>query len=458
MLLSAPTSERGAALLFAIFALLIVSALSTAMLTSGRTEQMISANQERAAQARAAAEAGLNHGTAELTAYLANWQANGFANASGAVTSLLRGPDGAFGTSGADADNGSLENFGIPRPPARTTLSATTSTTYEVRVLDEDDPARGLTLSAADQLRISENGLSTTDGNRRLLVRAIGYADGGTITTLEVTVSPVILPAIVTNGDLEISGNASITGSNGGVHSNSDLDISGNPTISQNATGSGTYTASGSPNIGGDAAGGRPLLEIPTVRAIDYRPIADFILTSTGQMTTQLGVVICDASTNNSACESLGFGWVFQSGPEWKISSNSAASGTFYVEGDATISGNPGTAANPLLLTIIATGNIVISGNPDLRPDAPELLFVTDKDLKIAGSLSQPIAFEGQILVHEQLHISGNPTLAGQILVEDAAATSNVVQSNEIMGNPTFVSNGTVGSNTFTVSAWREVR
>jgi hypothetical protein len=200
------------------------------------------------------------------------------------------------------------------------------------------------------------------------------------------------------------------------------------------------------------------VLEIPAVRAIDYRPMADFILTSTGQLRTQAGLLVCDASILNSACAILGFGWVFQGANGWRISSNSAADGTYYVEGDATISGSPGTAANPLLISIIATGNIEISGNPDMRPDAPELLFVTDMDLKISGSLSQPIAFEGQILVHEQLHVTGNPTLAGQILVEDAANLSNLVTSNTIAGNPTFVYNGTVGSNTFTVSAWREVR
>src|SRR5687768_14903663 len=102
-------SERGVALLLAIFCLLIVSALSTALLTSGRTEQLISTNQERAAQARGAAEAGLNYGTAVLIPYLQNWSANGLASPSAAMTLVLLGPDNVSGSIASDADNGSLE-------------------------------------------------------------------------------------------------------------------------------------------------------------------------------------------------------------------------------------------------------------------------------------------------------------------------------------------------------------
>ena len=33
------------------------------------------------------------------------------------MTGLFQGPDGLTGTAATDADNGSLENLGIPRPP-----------------------------------------------------------------------------------------------------------------------------------------------------------------------------------------------------------------------------------------------------------------------------------------------------------------------------------------------------
>ena len=454
-------SEEGFALVFVMLALLIVSGVGAAMVTSGKTEVLISVNHERAAQARAAAEAGLNHGISLAIENIRSWQANGFANSSAAMTWLLVGPDGNAGTV---ADNGSLAALanGIPMPPARIVLNAAAGTSYEVLVMDEDHAMRGL--QAADHVRIGENNNATTDGNTRIIVRATGYASGGTVATLEATIGPIILPAIVTNDDLEISGNPTITGTNGSVHSNSDLSISGSPEIAENATASGTYGTSGSPDIGGQSGGGRTVLPIPPVIVATYRPMADYILESDGRMTTQLGALVCNASANQNACRDLGYGWAYQGivggKAQWNMNSNTAplANATFYVEGDARISGSPGTAAAPLTISIVAEGDIEISGNPDLRPDQPELMLVTHGDLKITGALEQPISFEGQILVREQLMIAGHPSLAGQIIVENVPSVSNLVLNNTISGNPTITYNGIVGTNTYQVSGWREIR
>jgi cytoskeletal protein CcmA (bactofilin family) len=451
-------SERGMALIMVLFSLVIVSALSAAMIASARTEFLIARNHEFSAHAQVAAEAGLNHAVELTLDSLRQWQANGFATRTDAINALFLGPDGLSGTTLTDADNGSLETLGIVRPPARLALDGAAGTTYEARVFDDDDPARGVTLTSADRVRIGENGNSVGDGNDQVVVRAIGYARGDTGVTLEATIGLLILPAIVSNGDLTISGNPTVTGTNGSVHANEDLTISGSPSISDDATASGTYSSSGNPTVGGDSGGARPLISIPQVNAIDYRPQADFILTSTGQLTTPGGAVICDASGNHDACKNAGYGWVFDGTGNWDINSNSAANGAYYVEGDAKISGSPGSAMAPLEISIIAEGSIEISGNPDLRPDLPEIMFVTDKDLKIGGNLAIPQPFEGQILVHEQLHISGNPSLAGQIIVENAVSVSNLVTANAIVGNPTIIYNGLVGSNTFAVVAWREVQ
>ena len=179
-------------------------------------------------------------------------------------------------------------------------------------------------------------------------------------------------------------------------------------------------------------------MPIPPVAAIDYKPNADFILNSTGQMTDPAGAVICDASVSNDACEVLGYGWVYDS-PGWKFDGNSGTDGTYYVEGPATISGNPGNPATPIALTIIAEDSIEISGRPDLIPDTPELMFVTDGDLKISNRPTMPLTVEGAILVHEQLDISSRPTLSGRIMVEDAANNSSLVTQNKISDRMTFV-------------------
>lgn len=452
-------SEDGFALVLVLLALLVVTGLASAMVTSGRTEVLVSVNQERAAHARAAAEAGLNHGLALVVAYVQAYQTNGFANPTDAMTALLRGPDGDATTA---ADNGSLATRatlpnGIPFPPATIALNAATGTSYEARVMDEDDPIRGLT--GADHGRILENSDATLDGNTRITVRATGYATGGTTATFEATVGPVILPAIVTNDNITVSGNPQIAGTNGSIHSNGNLTISGSPNISRNATASGTYTTTGNPDIGGQSGGGRPNLTIPPVNAADHRPLADFILGADGRMTTQAGAEVCNASVDNNACRAT-YGWAYSAaGPTWLLNDNGASfQATYYVEGDATISASPGSVSVPLAISIIAEGDIEITGNPRLRPFLPELMFVTNMDLKIAGTFAQPIAFEGQMLVREQLSITGNPTLAGQILVQNVPSVSNVVLTNGISGNPSITYNGIVGTNVFVVTGWREIR
>ena len=457
-------SARGAALVTVLMMLMILSALGTAMTTSGQTEMMVARNAVSAAQSHAAAESGLNHAVELTIPNLQQFTANGFANVSAAITALLVGPDGLSGTAATDADNGSFEVLGIPRPPAVLALGAANGVTYEARIFDDDDPARGTALTAADVARIGEDNDPTTDANSTVVIQAIGYALDNTMVTLEATMAnaAVNLPAIAVGGELTISGNPTITGTQGGVHANDDLDISGNPDIAQNATATGDFDVSGSPSIGGISGGGHASLPIPPVAAIDHKVHADFILNATGQMTDQLGNVICDASADNSACQTAGYDWEYKGVDGWAAPANGETAGTYYVEGDANISGNHGSAADPWAVTIIAEGSIEIGGNSDITPDTPELLFVTDGDLKISGALDTDLTVEGAILVHEQIQLSGNPTLSGQIIVEDADNASDLVTENTISGNATISYNGTLGggggAGIFTLSAWREVR
>lgn len=456
-------SEDGFALVLVLLALLVVSGLAAAMVTSGQTEVLVSVNQERAVQARGAAEAGLNHALAVSITRVRNWKANGFPDASAAITALLVGPDGNAATT---ADNGSLAALpgGVPAPPAQVVLNAAIGASYEAVAMDDDDASRGL--SAADHTRLTETGDGTLDSNSRFVVRAIGYGTGGTTATLEATVGPITLPAIVTNTNLTISGNPTVNGSQGSVHSNGDLLIAGSATnISQNATASGNYSTTATPTIGGQVGGGYPPLPIPPVNAADYRTDADFILKADGTIVSRLDetTVLCTGAACGAA-----FGWTPSAVgggmlglTEWDIdpaNSGTATNGTFYVEGHARISGSPGSGATPLEITIIAEGNVRITGNPDLRPDQPEIMFVTNMDLQIAGSLSQPLAFEGQMLVREQLDLAGNPTMSGQIIVQSVPSVSTLVTINTISGNPSITYNGITGTNIFVVTGWREIR
>ena len=441
--------------------LVIISASTAALTVSGRTEIAISRNHEMATQAQVAAEAGLNHAVDVMLTSLRSWQPNGFASPNDAMTSFLLGPDNLSGTVATDADNGSLEATGIPRPPARLLLAGTLGAQYEARIYDEDDPARGLTLTAADLVRIAENGQLTTDGNTQVVVQAIGYAADGSMTTLEALIVPVDAPAIVANGDLTVQGNPDIVGTNGSVHANGDLNLGGSATVSENATASGDYNESGNPSVGGDLGGAQSTQPVPEVNALDYKPLADYILTSVGTMTDGTGTVtICDAWAVATACETAGYMWVFAGGNGWTATSvgdPSLTDGfTYYAETDLTMTGNMGTNGNPLNITLIAEGNIDIAGNGVLEANTPGLLFVTNKDLKMAGGKDQ-VGAEAQILVREQLSLLGNTSLRGQIVIENAASTSDLVTDNRVGGNASLTNDGTLTGTGFAATGWREL-
>ena len=439
--------------------LLIVSTSTAALVVSGRTEIAISQNHEMATQAQVAAEAGLNHAVDVVLTSLRQWQPNGFATPDGAMTGLLLGPDNLSGTVATDADNGSLEATGIPRPPGRVALAGALGAQYEARVYDEDDPARGLTLTAADLVRIAENNQSTTDGNTQIVVQAVGYATDGSATTLEALIVPVDAPAIVANGDLTVQGNPDVVGANGSVHANADLNLGGSATVSVNATAAGTYNESGNPTIGGYTGGAQSPQPVPQVNALDYKPLADYILTSVGTMTDGTGTItICNAWIDATACETAGYMWVFAGANGWTATSVGANSDgyTYYAETDLTMTGNTGTNGNPLNITLIAEGNIDIAGNGVLEADTPGLLFVTDKDLKMVGGKDQ-VGAEARILVGEQLSLLGNTSLRGQVVIEDAASTSNLVTDNRVGGNARLTNNATLMGTGFVATGWREL-
>jgi Tfp pilus assembly protein PilX len=444
--------ERGFALIGVLLLLFLLAGMAASLTVSGQTEIKISQIYEAQAKARASAEAGINHATSVVIDKLTTWQADGYASPNAAISALLKGPDGLTRTTARDADNGSLENLGadatqrIPRAPTRRTL--TTDESYEARVFDEDDAARGVTLSAADVTRIDEDSQAYTDWNKGIVVRAIGYGPNNAQVTLEAVVGfGAGDPAILVNGELEIDGNAQVSGSSGSVHANGELEIEGSANISGNATASGEYEVSGHPTIGGITGGGYPTLDVPDIHASDRLAEADYILTSAGTMTNQSGTVLC----SGSGCASRG--WSFGSST-WTVSGDSVKAGTYYVQGDVRITGSPG----PVSLSIISEGSITISGNLRASADDPGLFLLADRDIKISGNLTQTGA-QAQILVREQIDISGNPTLLGQIIVQDVTSVSNLVTESEFSGSLSLTYDGGLGgaSGAPAVVGWRQM-
>lgn len=180
-------------------------------------------------------------------------------------------------------------------------------------------------------------------------------------------------------------------------------------------------------------------------------------------MTDLAGTVLCPPTEDT--CN----GWEFN-GDKWTSKNITPPAGTYYVEGDAKVNGNMGLQSSPAQISIIAEGSIEIDGKSIIVSNDPEVLFVTDGDLRIKGGGSiapnhsgkidkDAQLFVGQILVHEQLDMSGKPTVTGQFIVENAESLDGLVKDNEISNDVVINFSGELGSSGgFSVSGWRDVR
>jgi hypothetical protein len=418
-------SERG-------MALIVVSSLATGLTMNGQVEVAMASNEATYAGARAAAEAGMNRAIAAIVANTTDDLLATF-NEAGISFLLSEAPPYTIGSNGEYS--------------------------YVIEIFDDDDPALYAVPLTADQLAaMGENGDALTNVNERMILRVTGFGPNGTTVrvgrilesnvnteTSTTTTTTITNPALLVAGNLDISGNIDVSGARGNVHANGDMSISGNAwSISGDATAAGTFTAI-SDNTGGVQGGGRPSVTVPDVNASNYLELATHILNADGTITTVGATPACVANC----------GWSF-SGGTWSIAGNTASEGTFFVQGNATIAGNPNGGGPPgsrvpLPLSVIATGSIEITGTPILAPhNGLALQFVTNGDLRIAGNAEfDRTLVEGQSLVREQVLISGNPDLRGQIIVQDfrgcGQTCSSVVSENAITGNMSIIYDGSFG-------------
>ncbi len=447
---SESSSERGIALVVVLLLMAVLMGLATGFAMNGSVEAQMGRNEVYFAGARAAAEAGLNRAIVKIVANSTN--------------DLLAGNDGLTSpTPGAavNADNGTVTFLiGSNGPYA---LGTTGQYSYTLEILDDDNDLLYETpLTAAQRLAMGENNDVNINANDRVILRATGIGPNGTtvriarvvetvdtINTTNTNTGGLANPALLVNGDLVASGNIHIMGTSGSVHTNGNLTINGNSAdVSKDATASGTFTKNQNWSSGGSMGGGRPTINVPDINAIDYISLADYKLSSAGTVQTLQGGVWANCST--AACKATGF---THSGGTWTLSGNTAGTGTYFVEGAVHVSGNPngggnGKNATNLALSIISTGSITISGTPKFTPEnGSKIQFVTDKDLIMSGNvdLDDPTTVEGQIMVREQMSISGNPEFQGRVIIQNVTSTVGI-STNTISGNPTITYNGTLGS------------
>jgi len=332
----------------------------------------------------------------------------------------------------------------------------------------------------------------------RIRVRSKGTAPNNTVSEVETWFikGPGRPPkAVITGGDLKISGSPKLIGACGGAHSNDDMQVLDNPIVqladgltSANTNVAGGIIPEGISIMGTPCVGSRTCADsdqpnnkldsvekksayeashssvepydLPRINPADYAPhVASlgedgkgFILHDDGTVTTGPGVH-CEA---NGLCTggnlvTVPQGWSFIE-RSWRVEGATAADGVFYSEAKIEVSGNTGSVGYPWQATIIARDTIRVSGDALLRPypntslPLQNHLFVTGNDLEISGNMIASYA-AGAILVHQQIKITRNPQIAGFIIAGDGqftwagdpfADSSPGIALNEISGNPTI--------------------
>jgi Tfp pilus assembly protein PilX len=459
--LDAARSERGIALIIVLLLLAVMSGLATGMVVNSKVEIAMATNELSYAGARAAAEAGMNRA---MEAIMANSSVN-----------LLNGVDGAVDaanpSAAVNADNGRIDFLlGAGPYPLGTVYS------YTIQIFDDDDsslypvPLTTQLLDMTGTTGVAENGNAYVDTNENLILQVTGYGPNGTVARVArvlnssqfvPTTDTEANPAILVNGDFTVRGSISVLGDEGNIHANGNLDLRGNAaTVQGDATSTGTFNANDNwVPVDGAYGGGRPFINVPDIKASDYKQYADFILTSSGSITTN------PLNPCTTGCNPTPTNWTF-SGGVWTLAGNSATPGTLYVEGSVSITGNPpnGGGSGNIPLSIIAEGSIDIEGRPKFTPEnEAKIQFVTNGDLNIAGAtdLDDPTQVEGQIMVREQFEVSGNPEFQGRVMVQNVDGATNaydattkpwgrrnpsLIESNMISGHLTVTYNGSLGA------------
>lgn len=464
-------SRRGAALIFTIVALALVTVMGLAITALGVSSTNMAVQEGQTREALAVADAGIEHGRRlllwpelqSMSAFLQH--ADGAGCSWDEFSSVLAGPlPPGYPAAAGDFIPAAGRPFGAGR--------------YFVELCDNHAAESALATPDVDP---------NIDVDGRVLLRSVAVMASGARAAVEVLIAAMPLPAVIVNGHLRLSGNPEVTGAAGSVHANGTLELSGNPCTHEFYSG----TAEILPASGGSIEGGAactpagadrrpysPPLNIPILRPVDYASFATYHLTSGGQMR---------AGYNGAVVAGAG-GWSFQSSNRtWKFTAGTPPTGTYYVEGNVEMTGG-GTPASPLVITLLVEGSWTVTGNPTLQPAATlpflgPVAVIASRDVGLGSSFSS--FGSGLYYAKQQLEVAGGPVINGQLVAANycepgswgggvncrdlgyPTASSNNPNQNPIKldasgrmtisGNPTVNYAGN-GIQSFQTVNWRECR
>lgn len=422
------------------------------------------------------------------------------------------------------------------------------------------------------------------DINNRLVIYSTGtYANAS--VTLEGWVAFLPYPALAANDNITVSGNTTVSGIYGGIHSNANLVVEGGNGNSWQVE--QTFTASSSilpdasaaaGHVGGFYGGGQARLDIPpfvttdpvtpggppttprlqdfvirradrilidpafadgahandpndttgTVNGnkatrrlsslaqrlgVDYGMLAAQLDSDAGavkvQQSTPVAVAITRSTLGGAVTDVTKFsnlddtGWSYSGGSNasWGILTNNngmLAGGpgnvgeTYYVVGQdnyndgptsstnpstpngghVVLTGNVGSNGSPLKVSILATGSIEIGGTPNMTAaltnlsspllppfDRPHILLAAVEDIKINGDNNSAISFTGVSYAGEQVELSGNGDINGQVIaLSNPHVNGSPVGINKITGSFSLTLNNGNSIGNIRLFSWRQIK
>jgi hypothetical protein len=439
-------NHSGAALVTAIFAILLLTLLGLSMMSISESARTVSKNNTEAAESFYIAEAGLAH-----------------------AVGLLK-------SNGKDFD----VNTVIP------------------------SIGSGLSFGAGQYTVSVSNGAASDEKT----ITSIGYGKNNSSATVRATYkfsSASSTAAIVINGDVNISGGLKILGTLGIIHTNGNMIMGGNNRAEQHYSSTGTMTPpTGSPCPNGSVTGAPPgcdaapdlrsgqnPIPVPDVKPTDFISQADYFLVppNPAVMPAPLAAnpkpvtaTIYDKNGNimASGCDTGGCwgGWTYNSNQGFVINSGSTLpSGTYYgYQSSIQCNRTFGSSATSLSISFVADGHLSFSSGASYL--APKAIFngnnyaaVAGGDVGINGANLNTTSTQGIFYARHQFALEGGqPKIFGKIYVYNEADVT-LFQANPVQrqsgtafratGDPEVTCNETSSGSAspgVTLINWNEIR
>jgi hypothetical protein len=460
---SSKSNEQGIALITAIFSILLATVIGFALYYSAAIAMTIATNERDNTEAFYITDAGIEHAKALIgkveSSKLSLILKAGTDPSPNTGDELSTPPVAGIWAASASIPAGNNNTGGVVN------FGAGGNGRYWVSV--KNDTATGET--------------PLIDLNGILIVTSTGKGRDGASATIESTIKSLPpLPAVLINGNANISGSVRVAGNNGILHTNGTLEVNGNPCADQYFSTSASVVnpqkAKGSSCHGpGAIRSNQPIIEPPIYNIRnDFYGRTDYILgaigTNAGKVYNGSGSLISDTTVSGNKWIEGAAQWTWNPLQKtWIQSGTSILNASFYTEGNIAITGSFGSSLNPAEVTFIAEGSIYNQGKQYMTPKYQNFSLVAGADLKISGKLNteaEDLEMGGISYAHHQINFSGTPTLKGTVIAANQADTVSPGGTNfvplssgfmNISGNATIIVD-VITPGGVKILSWREVR